>query len=115
MVCSAYFGMLSEKRKANWDNKETKPYEVLDNPINLKGKGHDVWHTGQEYFSDKIQIDWASYAWKSTSEQIIQFLTIQKTTLPWLMESEEEMIAEVKAYIKMHGNTEYGVVFIEES
>ena len=114
MMCSAFFGMLSEKRKQNWDNKDTQPYDVLDKPICLERKGHDLLNKGEEYFTDRIKIDWGSFAWKCTPEQIIQFLISHKSTLPWLVESEEETINKVKSYIEIYGDTEYGVVFVEE-
>lgn len=115
MMCSAYFGRLSEKRKLEWDNGEDNPYDVLESSISLVGKGHDLLRAGSEYFKDRIQIDWGSFAWKCTPEEICGFLYDYKTKLSWLIESEEELIEKVKAYIAEDINAEFGVVFIEES
>lgn len=115
MMCSAYFGRLSEKRKIKWDNGDDNPYDVLESSICLEGKGHDLLHAGSDYFKDRIQIDWGSFAWKCTSEGICRFLCDYKTSLLWLNESEEELIRKIKAYIAEDKNAEFGIVFIEEN
>lgn len=115
MVCSAYFGELSEARNVNWKNEDTNPYDVLVKPVRLENKGYDLLDAGNKYFHDQIQIDWGSFAWKCSAEEIIQFLIDYKETLPWLVEGDEKMIEEVKSYIGERENVEYGVVFIEES
>ena len=115
MMCSAYFGELCDKRKSKWDNGDTNPYEVLDKPISLDGKGHDLLDAGNRYFHEQVQIDWGSFAWKCSAEEIIRFLTDYKETLSWLVENDEKMIEEVKSYIKERENVEFGVVFVEES
>ena len=115
MMCSAYFGRLSEKRKLNWDNGDDNPYDVLESRICLEGKGHDLLHSGSDYFKDRTQIDWGSFAWKCTPEEIGRFLCDHKTTLSWLVKREEELMKKVKTYIAEDENAEFGVVFIEES
>ena len=115
MQCSAYFGELSEERKQNWNCADDNPYDVLQSPIKLTGKGHDLWEKGEKYFNGRIQIDWGSYAWKCTKEQIIVFLEGTITTLPWLLDGEKKEIESIKQYIRERGDTQYGVVFIEES
>ena len=115
MLCSAYFGKLSEERKKNWNNGDENPYAVLELPIELEGRGHDLWGYDGIFFSEKIQIDWGSFAWKCTQEEILRFLKETESGLSWQKETEEKMIRNVKEYMKMHGDTEYGVVFIEES
>lgn len=115
MICSAYFGELSEERKNDWKCEDDNPYNVLQNPVNLGRKAYDLWYSSKKYFEEQIQIDWASYAWKCTEAQIVSFFEETMTTLPWLVEDEKEILENVGQYIKNHGNTEYGVVFIEES
>ncbi len=114
MICSVYFGCLSEKRKIKWDNGETNPYEVLDTPICLTRKGHEILYEAAQYFSDKIAVDWGSLAWKCTPKEMVRFLCEHKTTLPWLLEDEEKRIEQVKTYIEKNNYNEFGVVFIEE-
>ena len=115
MLCRAYFGELSEKRKHNWNCADDNPYDVLKNPIKLTRKGHDLWEKGQKYFKERIQIDWGSYAWKCSEEQIVVFLEQTMTEFPWLKEGEKKEIENIKQYIKEHGDTQYGIVFVEEA
>ena len=114
MMCNAYFGELSDARKREWQYEDNNPYAVLKTSIELARKGHDLLNCGQKYFSERIQIDWGSFAWKSTEKQILKFLEDHQSNLPWLVKDDAEMIEQVKRYIKEHGDIRYGVVFIEE-
>lgn len=114
MKCSAYFGELSEIRRQRWEQDDTNPYEVLVSPICLEGKGHDLFSVGSQYFKEKIKVDWGSFAWKCTPEEIYRFFEEHQTTLPWLIKSDKEVYTKVREYVEQRGNTEYGVVFVEE-
>ena len=100
MMCSAYFGELSDDRKHEWENAESDPYAVLKTPIKLDRKGHELLDCGQKYFSERTQIDWGSFGWKSTEKQILKFLKDHQSNLPWLVKDDAEMIEQVKRYIK---------------
>lgn len=113
MVCSAFFGEISETRKKNWPGVEKNPSDILISPVSLDGKGHDLLDASSKYFTDEVKVDWGSYAWKCAPEQIILFLNDYKSSLPWLQNSEKNKIQEVKNYITKHGQTEYAVVFVE--
>lgn len=76
-------------------------------------KGHTLLGYGDDYFDDKIQIDWGSFAWRCTPEQVVRFLEEQKNTLPWLIESEEVQIKTVKGYIANRPEGQFGILFIE--
>lgn len=115
MMCSAYFGELCDKRKEKWNNDDTNPYAVLASPIKLEQKGHDLLSVGNKYFHDQIQVDWGSFAWKCSPEEILRFLDDYREKLPWLIEDDEALIENVKAYIEERGNVTYGVVFVEEA
>ena len=114
MECSAYFGELSETRKQKWEQGNTNPYEVLVSPIRLERKGHDLLSVGSKYFREKIKLDWGSFAWKCSPDEMYRFLDEHKTTLPWLVKSDEELCTKVRDYVLQRGNTEYGIVFVEE-
>ena len=114
MMCSAYFGELSEGRKAVWDNGDDHPHKVLASSIQLNGKGHEIWSKGSNYFHDKIQIDWGSFAWECSANEILKFLNDSKSTLPWLEKDDLKLIRNVKNYISERPNCDFGVVFIEE-
>lgn len=114
MMCTAYFEELSEARKILWDNKEADPYNVLQISVQLDRKGHKLLSVGSDYFVDKIKIDWGSFAWKCTPEQVVRFLEDHKTILLWLIDYDEESIEAVKQYIEERPDAEFGIVFIEE-
>ena len=114
MICSAFFGELCEARKASWNNGDKNPYAVLDSPIRLERKEYALLHEGNAYFHDSIQIDWGSFAWKCTPEEIIKFLIDHKSNLSWLTENDNQLLESIQAYISERGQVPYGVVFIEE-
>lgn len=114
MICTAYFGELNESRKKNWKNDDKNPYAVINMPIILERKGNALLIDGDRYFHDKIQIDWGSFGWKCTSQEIIKFLVDHKTTLPWQIKEDERIIETVRNYISERGDVSYGVVFVEE-
>lgn len=115
MMCSAFFGELSEERKANWQYDDDNPYGVLVSPISLEHKGHKLLDVGSKYFRDEIKIDWGSFAWKCTPEEILKFLDDHRETLPWLVKGDEQMRESVRAYTLERGDVAYGVVFVEEA
>ena len=114
MKCSAYFGELRDLCKQRWEQGDLNPHEVLVSPICLEGKGQALLSVGTQYFREKIKLDWGSFAWKCTPDEMYKFLDDQKTTLPWLIKSDEEVCEKVKDYVAERGNTEYGVIFVEE-
>ena len=73
-MTTAYFGELSEQRKIKWDNGETNPYEVLQDAIEISRKSSNLISYGSKFFHDQIKIDWGSYAWRCSSNEIILFL-----------------------------------------
>lgn len=101
MVYSTFYGEISDERKQEWDCKSDNPYAVLKN--NMKIDCND-WiafiHNADELFTDKIQIDWGSYAWKADKKSILQFVNKIKGKI------EEQDF--------MNDSGVYGVVFIEE-
>lgn len=115
MMCSAFFGELSEERKIDWHHNDKNPYAVLNDPVLLENKGHKLLDEGNKYFRDRIQIDWGSFAWKCTREEILKFLDEHRETLPWLVKDDEQIIETVRLYISERGNVLYGVVFTEEA
>lgn len=114
MMCSAYFGELSEIRKQRWEQDDTNPYEVLVSPVCLEGKANDLLCVGSQYFREKIQVDWGSFAWKFMPDEMYKFLDDHKTKLPWLIQRDEEVYKKVRDYVAERDNTEFAVVFVEE-
>lgn len=102
MVYDVRYGELTESRKLCWDNKEDNPYDVLK--WHKKITAYDwinVLGTADKMLTDKIQIDWGSFAWKTNGKNLVQFVSAIGGTL--------------EGRNQIDPNAEYGVVFIEES
>lgn len=61
-------------------------------PILLEHKGYKLLDVGSTYFRDKIKIDWGSFAWKCTAEEIMKFLEHHQETLIWLIGRDQAMM-----------------------
>ena len=114
MMCSAYFGELIEERKRCLNSADKNPYHVLQNKICLECKEHILLDVGAKYFREEIQLDWGSFAWKCTPDELYQFLNDKKSVLPWLIKRDEEFLENIKTYITDRKDTEFGIIFIEE-
>lgn len=80
----------------------------------LKRKSNSLLISGQQYFTEQIQIDWGSFAWKTTPEAILRYLVSYKSKeCSWLIEDDEDLIERERKYINQRGDVEYGIVFIE--
>jgi len=115
MRCSAYFGELSEERKKCWNCDDKNPYNVLlQDKVYLEHKGHDLLDAGKRFFREEIKLDWGSFAWKCTFDEIYKFLNEYQSTLPWLAKNEEKLLEDIRAYVEKRKNVEFGIVFVEE-
>lgn len=101
MMYSVYYGELSEARKEKWNNGEDNPYDILVK--NKKISGYD-WikflSIARQILKEEIQIDWGSFAWKGSKDDIL------KLKKEWRAKLEDEKF--------LKEDIEYGVVFIEE-
>ena len=72
MMSSVFYGEIKEDRLNTW--KENKnPYDILadNNRIERLG-GWDFLFIADELFTDCVQVDWGSFAYKCTKEQLIE-------------------------------------------
>ena len=72
MMSSIFYGEIKEDRLNTW--KENKnPYDILadNNRIERLG-GWDFLFIADELFTDCVQVDWGSFAYKCTKEQLIE-------------------------------------------
>ena len=99
MICDGYVGELSEERKNNWDCKNDDPYAVLKNRILMTRGAHALLDKGDQYFREKLQIDWGSFAWKCNKEELDRFMKENDIKF-----QEKPELEETK---------EYGILFID--
>lgn len=100
MMSSIFYGEIKEDRLKTW--KENKnPYDILadNNRIERLG-GWDFLFIADELFTDCVQVDWGSFAYKCTKDQLIK-----------LMEKTHCKISDIEF---LNQNQIYGIIFIEE-
>lgn len=99
MVSDIYYGKLSDYAKKHWyDMKD--PFNVLEWQEVIKMGSLDFLLVTKDNFTDQVQLDWGSFAWKCSKAALICFFVTHKLSC--------EIID------KLDENDEYGVVFIEE-
>lgn len=99
MMSSIFYGEIKEDRLNTW--KENKnPYDILadNNRIERLG-GWDFLFIVDELFTDCVQVDWGSFAYKCTKEQPIELTRKTKCAISGIELLKPEKI--------------YGIVFIE--
>ena len=90
MMSSIFYGEIKEDRLNTW--KENNRIERLG--------GWDFLFIADELFTDCVQVDWGSFAYKCTKEQLIELTRKTKCAISGIELLKPEKI--------------YGIVFIEE-
>ncbi len=93
------FGIISSKRRRNWNDRDEDPYKVLDECLYERECSIGTLPSAGKAFRDEVQIDWGSYAWKAKKREIRRFF--RRKGYP------EEVLE------KFDSDEEYGVVYID--
>ena len=107
MVYNIYYGDIRDEWAEDWSEKNPKgdPFEVLTNDHGIYpplGSGWFGFHmVADEHFTDRIEIDWGSRAWKCRGQDLIDLHAKGAITVNGIESVDPEKI--------------YGVVFIEMS
>lgn len=98
MLSDIYYGKLTEQSKFNWHNIKD-PFNLFEwkEPINIGGLDFIV--AEKNNFTDKIQPDWGSYAWKCRKSALVEFCINHNVPCEKIEQLDD--------------NEEYGIVFIE--
>ena len=101
MMSSIFYGEIKEERLKSW-TANGNPYDILieNNRIYRLG-GWDFLEVSKKLFTDEVQADWGSFAYKCTKEQLRMLM--QKTN------------CEIEKIDQLNPDQIYGIVFIEES
>ena len=102
MIYHIFYGEISDDRQKNRDNGDDDPFSVLKRNIDISVNWLEFLNWAKKHLSEEIKIDWGSFAWKGTGNDIKQL----KKDKPY------EVIEE---YRKIDPEKIYGVVFIEMS
>ncbi len=100
MVYEIFYGEISEKRKEKWDNGDYNPFEVLEWRKELRILDFfSFFYWAKRYLKNEIKIDWGSFGWKGSREEILRLV--------------QEIHGELEDENVLEDGVEYGVVFIE--
>ena len=101
MMSSIFYGEIKEERLNSWSENEN-PYDILkeNNRINSLS-GWDFLEVAKKLFTEEVQVDWGSFAYKCTKDQLRKLR--QKTH------------CEIEKFEQLDTDQIYGIVFIEES
>ena len=100
MMYEIFYGEISEKRKELWDNGDDNPFKILEWRKELRILDFiSFFHLTKRYLKDEIKIDWGSFAWKGSKEEILRLV--------------REVHGELEDESVLQDGVEYGVVFIE--
>ena len=101
MMSSIFYGEIKEDKLKTW-SENRNPYDILveNNRVERLG-GWDFLFIAKELFTDQVQVDWGSFAYKCTKEQLRKLM--QKTH------------CEIEKFEQLDSDQIYGIVFIEES
>lgn len=101
MMSSIFYGEIKEDKLKTW-SENRNPYDILveNNRVERLG-GWDFLFIAKDLFTDEVQIDWGSFAYKCTRKQLQKLVSEMKCEIPKIQELDPDKV--------------YGIVFIEES
>jgi hypothetical protein len=101
MVSSVFYGEIKDDRLISW-NENHDPYDILkENHRVEKLSGWSFLDIAEKLFSDEVQVDWGSFAYQCTKEQ--------------LCELGRRTNCEIVRIDELQPGVVYGIVFVEES
>ena len=101
MMSSIFYGEIKEDKLKTW-SENRNPYDILveNNRVERLG-GWDFLFIAKDLFTDEVQVDWGSFAYKCTRKQLQKSVSEMKCEIPKIQELDPDKV--------------YGIVFIEES
>lgn len=99
MMSEIYYGKVKKDKVVTW-NENNNPYDILEERLSVnKLGGWDFLEKTNEIFSDKHQVDWGSFAYRCTKEQLLLL--------------KEQTNCEIENIDMWDAEAEYAIVFIE--
>lgn len=99
MMSAIYFGKIKDEKLGTWQSN-SNPYDILvENEEIHKIGGWDFLDYANEFFSDKVQVDWGSFAYKCTGRQVKDLVNKYK--------------CEIESLNVIDADESYGIIFIE--
>ena len=104
MMYTIFYGEISDDRQTKWNNGDDNPFDVLKKNNRIEGGRSwlDFLGWARKNLSDEIKIDWGSFAWKGTGNDIKRLIT-------------DEPYSISEGFDEIASDNIYGIVFIEMS
>ena len=100
MLSSIYYGEIRSDKLTSW-NENKDPYNILvENNRVYKLGGWEFLYIANKLFDNEKQVDWGSYAYQCTKEQLERLM--------------EQTGCEIDKINELASEKIYGIVFVEE-
>ena len=100
MLSSIYYGEIQSDKLVSW-NENKAPYNILvENNRVYKLGGWEFLDIANKLFDNEKQVDWGSYAYQCTKEQLERLM--------------EQTGCEIDKINELASEKIYGIVFVEE-
>ena len=99
MDCIIEVGIIKPDKLKTW-NENNDPFDILSEAKNMTAVDWTYFFDKAKIFTDEVQIDWGSTAYKATKDQLREFVSVTNCLIEGLEELPDDNL---------------GVVFIEMS
>lgn len=98
-MTSLYYGEIKPERLKTWfDNHD--PYDILVERIEISPKLHFQLNYANQMCSDEVKVDWGSFAYKCSKEQLLKL--------------SEKCHLDIKGIDELDDEKTYGLVWVED-
>ena len=92
MMSSIFYGEIKEDKHKTW-SENRNPYDILveNNRVERLG-GWDFLFIAKDLFTDEVQVDWGSFAYKCTRKQLQKLVSEMKCEIPKIQELDPDKV-----------------------
>ena len=92
MMSSIFYGEIKEDKLKTW-SENRNPYDILveNNRVERLG-GWDFLFIAKDLFTDEVQVDWGSFAYKCTRKQLQKLVSEMKCEIPKIQELDPDKV-----------------------
>ncbi len=90
-----FLGIIKPDKISSWKENDD-PFAILDNTKDIKGINWiEFLHAAPNIFTDEVQVDWGSFAYKATKDQIKRLIEEHKAEIDDLDDLPDENLGAV--------------------
>ena len=92
MMSSIFYGEIKEDKLKTWFENRN-PYDILveNNRVERLG-GWDFLFIAKDLFTDEVQVEWGSFAYKCTRKQLQKLVSEMKCEIPKIQELDADKV-----------------------